>query len=106
MKKLLEVTTYNLEQMIKENNNLLIIFSNPSCGYCQLAKKNLKEIIPSFPNLTVRECIVNDNPTLRDKYKITSVPIFKLIQEGEVVYTGFGVRSADDLYYQLQSFLN
>ena len=101
-----KITSENIDQIIKKNDSLLIVFSNPSCGYCKLAKKNLTEIIDSFPNLVVGECIVNKNHKLKDKYQINSVPMFKLIKAGEVVYTGFGVRSANDLYYQLKSFMD
>ena len=106
MKDLKEINSDNIEKMIKGNSNLLIVFSNPDCGYCGLAKKNLREIINDFPDLTIGECIANDNPELKEKYQITSVPMFKLIKDGEVVYTDYGVVTANNLYYQLYSFLN
>ncbi|MBM7555560.1 thioredoxin family protein [Halanaerobacter jeridensis] len=106
MKDLKEINSENIEQMINKNDNLLIIFSNPECGYCGLAKKSLEEIIDKFSDLTVGECIVNNNPELKEKYSITSVPMFKLIKNGEVVYTDYGVVTANNLYYQLYSLLN
>ena len=105
MKNLKEITSDNIEQMINKNNNLLIIFSNPECGYCGLAKNNLAEIRDQFSNLAIGECIVNQNLELKEKYKITSVPMFKLVKDGEVVYTDYGVVTANNLYYQLYSLL-
>ena len=105
MKDLKEINSENIEQMINNNDNLLIIFSNPECGYCGLAKKNLAEIRDQFSDLAIGECIVNKNPELQEKYKITSVPMFKLVKEGEVVYTDYGVVTANNLYYQLYSLL-
>ncbi|MFO7818608.1 MAG: thioredoxin family protein [Halanaerobacter sp.] len=105
MKKFKEIDSKNITEMISKNNNLLIIFSNPDCGYCGLAKQNLREIIDEFPDLTVGECIINENPEIKEEYKITSVPMLKLIKDGTVVYTEYGVAAANNLYYQLYSFL-
>jgi len=38
------------------------------------------------------------------QYGVTSVPVIKIFKNAEVVYTGFGVRLPNDLYYQLKYY--
>ncbi|AGB40365.1 Thioredoxin [Halobacteroides halobius DSM 5150] len=105
MKGFPQVSDDNFPEIIREHEVVLMIFSSQDCGYCQLAKRNLREIIDQLSKLQVYECLISEVPEIREKYKITSVPVFKLFKEGKVVYTGFGVRESNDLYYQLSSFL-
>ncbi|GAB6099332.1 hypothetical protein JCM16358_12110 [Halanaerocella petrolearia] len=67
----------------------------------QVSDNNFIEVITGHENVL----IIFSSQESKDKYKVTSVPVFKLFKEGEVVYTGFGVRESNDLYYQLSSFL-
>ncbi|TDX43614.1 thioredoxin family protein [Orenia marismortui] len=99
-----KVEDNNIEEVIRSNKKLLIIFSSKDCGYCQLAKNNLLEIIDNFPELAIYECMISKAPKTIARYNISSVPILKLFSDGELVYTGFGVRNSNDLYYQLKSF--
>lgn len=104
MKKFPSVTDDNFTKIIRKHELVLVIFSQ-DCGYCQLAKRNLEEIIDQLPELPVYEGMISELSEVTEEYKITSVPVFKLFENGEVVYTGFGVRESKDLYYQLSSFL-
>ncbi|GAB6138703.1 thioredoxin family protein [Halanaerobaculum tunisiense] len=105
MKRFPSVTDDNFTKVITKHELVLIIFSSQDCGYCQLAKRNLEEIIDQLPELPVYEGVISELSEVTEEYKITSVPVFKLFEKGEVVYTGFGIRESKDLYYQLNSFL-
>ena len=105
MKNLSKISDKNIENIIKNNRYVLIVFTSLTCGQCQLAKNNLLEVVDNFYDLSVYECMVTKNPKIREEYKISTVPTFKLFKDGEAVYTSFGIREQSDLYYQLNSFL-
>lgn len=58
-----------------------------------------------MPKFTIYKSIVDYSPKLVNKYQVSSAPSIKLFVEGEVVQTLFGMRSPDDLYYTLKSYL-
>jgi len=95
----------NFDQIISSNKNLLILFTSKNCGYCQIAKKNLNQVIDSFPEILVYECSILNSQKIVERYQVSSVPILKLFIGGKVVYTAFGIRESSDLYYQIKSFL-
>ncbi|TDO78345.1 thioredoxin [Halanaerobium saccharolyticum] len=92
------------ERLLKEKDSLFILFSNDGCGYCQLAEKNINQVLDSFPQLELYQLKLTAAPEIFERYGINSVPVFKVFKKGESVYTGFGVRSPNDIYYQLKSY--
>ncbi|RAK11203.1 thioredoxin 1 [Halanaerobium saccharolyticum] len=94
------------DQLLKEKDALFVLFSNDGCGYCQLAEKNINQVIKSFPQLEFYQLKLAAAPEIFERYGINSVPVFKVFKDGNSVYTGFGVRSPDDIYYQLKSYFD
>jgi thioredoxin 1 len=92
------------DRLLKEKDAFFILFSNDNCGYCQIAEKNINEVIDSFPQLEFYQLKLTDAPDIFERYDINSVPVSKVFKDGEAVYTGFGVRSPNDVYYQLKSY--
>ena len=94
------------DRLLKDKEAIFVLFSNDGCGYCQLAEKNINQVIDSFPELELYQLKLTDAPEIFGRYEINSVPVFKVFKEGEAVYTGFGVRSPNDIYYQLKSYFD
>jgi len=92
------------DRLLKEKDSFFVLFSNDGCGYCQIAEKNINEVIDSFPQLELYQLKLADAPEIFERYGINSVPVSKVFKDGEAVYTGFGVRSPNDIYYQLKSY--
>lgn len=92
------------DRLLKEKDSIFVLFSNDGCGYCQIAEKNINEVIDSFPQLELYQLKLTDAPEIFERYGINSVPVSKVFKDGEAVYTGFGVRSPNDIYYQLKSY--
>lgn len=90
--------------LLKSSEFLFVLFSNENCGYCKIAENNIKEVIGSFPDLDLYLLKLSDAPDIFREYNVNSAPVIKLFKDGEAVYTGFGVRKADDIYYQLKSY--
>ena len=94
------------DRLLEEKEAFFVLFSNDSCGYCQMAENNINQVIDSFPQLDLYQLKLNDAPEIFERYGINSVPVSKVFKEGEAVYTGFGVRSPNDIYYQLKSYFD
>lgn len=94
------------DRLLEEKDAFFVLFSNDSCGYCQMAENNINQVIDSFPQLDLYQLKLNDAPEIFERYGINSVPVSKVFKEGEAVYTGFGVRSPNDIYYQLKSYFD
>ncbi|MBO8170573.1 MAG: thioredoxin family protein [Bacillaceae bacterium] len=95
-----------IEQAIESEKNLVaILFSSPACGYCTMLERNLQQILPSLPPFSIYKYNTQDSGELAEKYHISSIPCLKLFKEGEQVHTLFGVRTPDDLYYTIKSYL-
>jgi len=94
------------DRLLEKKEAFFVLFSNDSCGYCQMAENNINQVIDSFPQLDLYQLKLNDAPEIFERYGINSVPVSKVFKEGEAVYTGFGVRSPNDIYYQLKSYFD
>jgi thiol-disulfide isomerase/thioredoxin len=94
------------DQLLEEKEAFFVLFSNEACGACKLAEKNINQVIDSFANLDFYEVKLNQTPEIFERYGIKSAPVSKVFKEGEAVYTGFGVRSPNDIYYQLKSYFD
>ncbi|SHM16341.1 thioredoxin family protein [Halanaerobium congolense] len=92
------------DKLLEEKDAFFVLFSKNGCGYCQLAEKNINQVIDSFPELKLYQLKLTDAPEIFKRYDINSVPVSKVFKEGKAVYTGFGVRSPNDIYYQLKSY--
>lgn len=94
------------KKILKEKEAFFVLFSSESCGYCKLAEKNIKEVIDSFPQLDLYQIKLSTAPEIFEEYGVNSVPVAKIFKNGEAVYTAFGVRSPDDIYYQLKDYFD
>ncbi|MGM0500291.1 MAG: thioredoxin family protein [Bacillota bacterium] len=94
------------DRLLEKKEAFFVLFSNDSCGYCQIAENNINQVIDSFPELELYQLKLSDAPEIFERYGINSVPVSKVFKNGEAVYTGFGVRSPNDIYYQLKSYFD
>lgn len=92
------------DKLLEEKDAFFVLFSNDGCGYCQIAENNINQVIDSFPQLELYQLKLADAPEIFERYDINSVPVSKVFKDGAAVYTGFGVRSPNDIYYQLKSY--
>jgi len=100
-----EITDKTFQEKLNKHKFTCIVFSSINCGYCQIAKKNLNDILKQVPQINVYEYIVDNNSIYMGKYSITSVPVMIVFDNDEIVHRFIGVRGKNDLYYQFKSFL-
>lgn len=94
-----------MKEIDRKNGFLLVLFSTPLCGKCEIAEKYLEEVKEQLPEFPGFKCNVEESSIIIDKYNVTSAPSFKLFVDGEVVQTLFGLRAKDDLYYTLTDYV-
>lgn len=84
---------------------ILIYFTNPFCGSCKIAEQYLEEVLPQLPDFPALKCNVHYSSQIVERLQVTSTPSFKFLVNGEVVYTSFGIRTKEDLYYNIITYL-
>jgi len=94
-----------MKEIDKKDGFLLVLFSTPTCGKCEIAERYLEEVKEQLPDFVSFKCNVEESSEIIDKYNVTSAPSFKVFIDGEVVQTLFGLRTKDDLYYTLTDYL-
>ena len=94
-----------MQEIDKKDGFLLVLFSTPFWGKCEIAERFLEEILPQLPEFPAYKSVVDYSPNIVEKYEVSSAPSFKLFVDGEVVQTLFGMRSPDDLYYTLSNYV-
>ncbi|MBE3554770.1 MAG: thioredoxin family protein, partial [Thermicanus sp.] len=77
----------------------------PFCGKCVIAERNLESVLTQLPDFPVYKCVVDYAPKVVERLQVTSAPSLKFLVNGEVVHTSFGIRTTDDLYYNLSPYV-
>lgn len=94
-----------MQEIDKKEGFVLVLFSTPFCGKCEIAERFLEEVTPQLPEFPAFKSVVDYSPIIVEKYKVSSAPSFKLFQNGEVVQTLFGIRASEDLYYTIKNYV-
>ncbi|QHW35088.1 thioredoxin family protein [Paenibacillus rhizovicinus] len=81
-----------------------VFFYTPLCGTCKVALRMLEIVEAAGVSLTIAKININFAPSLRDGWRIASVPALVLVQDGEPVQTEYAMQSVDTLYRLLKTF--
>jgi hypothetical protein len=87
-------------------DRVALMFSNPLCGTCQLAKYMLGLALYSFSNrpLPTYICRIAEWPKYVEKWKIKSVPCLIIAQGDEVIDTIYAFESVTKLYNTIKKY--
>ncbi|SDX33485.1 thioredoxin family protein [Paenibacillus sp. CF384] len=91
-----------LGQPKAEKEREAIYFFTPLCGTCKLGLRMLEIAEAAGSTTPIRTMNINFSPTLRDGWRITSVPCLVIVEGGEPVRFEYAMRSVDDLYRLLK----
>ncbi len=85
MQKVENVTAKQLEEIIASDTRPVIIDAwAPWCGPCKSIEPYFKQLNEEFGNqMRFVKVNVEDDPTIAQKYMITSLPTFVIIKNGE-----------------------
>ena len=71
-----------------DNGKVLLDFYANWCGKCKMLMPKVDEIAKNNPDLKVIKVNVDEQSDLVDKFSITNLPTFILLEDGEVKQIG------------------
>jgi thioredoxin 1 len=100
-------TTENFEEeVLKSELPVLVDFYADWCGPCKMMAPIVEEIAEKFEGrLKVGKCNIDENLQLTQKYRIVSIPTFKIFKNGDAVATFIGGMGAEEFEEQIESAL-
>ncbi|KJF42332.1 MULTISPECIES: thioredoxin [Draconibacterium] len=85
---------------------VLVDFYADWCGPCKQMPAILKQVKAELKeNVKIIKVDVDRNPNIASKYQIRSIPTLMLFKDGELKWSGMGVRSADEVKSIVEQYL-
>ncbi len=82
----------NFEKIIAENKLVLVDFFASWCGPCQMFSPIVEQVADKYEeNVKTLKLDIDENPTISEKYSISSVPTLILFKDGTPVERVSGV---------------
>ena len=98
-----EFTDDNFETEVLQSGVVLVDFWAPWCGPCRQIAPMIDELASENPNIKIGKINIDDNPTIPQRFGITSIPTLLIFKAGEVTESFVGVRPKSALQEALDS---
>ncbi|NMA92926.1 MAG: thioredoxin [Firmicutes bacterium] len=105
-----EITSLNKsnfkEQVLEESLPVLVDFTAPWCGPCQMIGPVLDELATEYQGrLKIVKVNVDENPELSSEYRVMGVPTLILFKQGEPTETMVGFLPKNQLASRLDALI-
>ncbi|HYQ59265.1 MAG TPA: thioredoxin, partial [Draconibacterium sp.] len=85
---------------------VLVDFYADWCGPCKQMPPILKQVKSDLKeNIKIIKVDVDRNPSIASKYQIRSIPTLMLFKDGELKWSGMGVRPASEVKSIVEQYL-
>lgn len=82
-------------EVMKSNKVVLLDFFAEWCGPCKMIAPVLEEIAAENEHIKVCKIDVDNDPELARQFKVTSIPLLVVMQDGQIVNQALGARPKD-----------
>ena len=90
------ITKENFEvEVLRADQVVLLDFYADWCGPCKMIAPTLEEIAAENEHIKVCKINVDNDPDLARQFKVASIPLLVIMQDGQIVSQALGVRSKD-----------
>lgn len=73
----------NLQTLIKEEDALLLYFSNDMCSVCRVLKPKVSDLIrDEFPKVAMRYVDIDKSPMLAGQHRVFTIPTILVFIQG------------------------
>ena len=95
---ILNITKENFEaEVLNSDKPVLLDFFATWCGPCRMVGPILEEIAQENESIKVCKIDVDQDPELANRFKVSSIPLLVVMQDGKVVNQALGTKPKDQI---------
>ena len=95
---ILKITKENFEaEVLNSDKPVLLDFFATWCGPCRMVGPILEEIAQENESIKVCKIDVDQDPELANRFKVSSIPLLVVMQDGKVVNQALGTKPKDQI---------
>ena len=91
------------EEVILSGKKVLLDFWAPWCGPCRMVSPILEEIAEARPDIKVGKVNVDENMELASQFRVASIPMLVVLENGNVLRQSVGARPRDQILSMLDA---
>ena len=91
------------EEVILSGKKVLLDFWAPWCGPCRMVSPILEEIAEARPDIKVGKVNVDENMELASQFRVASIPMLVVLENGNVLRQSVGARPKDQILSMLDA---